>query len=144
MKAHIALVSRVTTAHLPGNIAPCGFFSLMMNLEDETALDGPSRQRARTKNRLFAAVHLEWLAVSRSMQGNGIGKFLLAHAITQFSRVAEIAGVPFMTVAAIDQRTCDFYAKLGFVPFGTTNIVSPRMLLPAQLAIQLARAGHQD
>ena len=128
----------MTTAHFPGNAVPTGFYSLMVILEDETALDGAARQRARSTNKLFAAVHLEWLAVAKPLHGNGIGRYLLASAIEQFALVATIAGIPFMTVASIDQRTCEFYEKLGFKRFCKPD-TSTRMLLPAQDALELTK-----
>lgn len=54
-------------------------------------------------------------AVDQTVQGQGIGKLLLAHALRQVSIVAQIIGVNFVVIHAKDQKAMMFYQRLGFI-----------------------------
>ena len=59
-------------------------------------------------------------AVDVTAQGQGIGKRLLAHALKQVSKVAQIIGVNFVVIHAKDQKAMAFYHRFGFISL-TTN-----------------------
>lgn len=59
-------------------------------------------------------------AVDETVQGQGIGKLLLAHALKQVSKVAQIIGVNFVVIHAKDQKAMEFYQRFGFISL-TTN-----------------------
>lgn len=54
-------------------------------------------------------------AVDQTAQGRGIGKVLLAHALKQVSKVAQIIGVNFVVIHAKDQKAMEFYQRFGFI-----------------------------
>jgi GNAT superfamily N-acetyltransferase len=54
------------------------------------------------------------LAVDRAMQGRGLGKHLLFHALENALRVSQKVGVFAVRVDAIDEVAKGFYAKSGF------------------------------
>ena len=54
-------------------------------------------------------------AVDQTAQGRGIGKVLLAHALKQVSKVAQIIGVNFIVIHAKDQKAMEFYQRFGFI-----------------------------
>lgn len=105
-------------------------------MQDERLLDGSQRQLFRSVSKVFPSINIDYLAVDRRVQGNGIGKFLLGSAIEAFHKAIMIFGVPVMTLVAVDERTCEFYSKLGFRRFGP-DVRQPRMLLPAQTVVDL-------
>lgn len=60
------------------------------------------------------AVLLARLAVDKSVQGRGLGAFLLSDAMRRALTVGEEAGVRLMLVHAIDENARAFYEKFGF------------------------------
>lgn len=56
------------------------------------------------------------LAVDRSVQGSGLGAFLLVDALRRIATVAEQIGIRAVEVDAIDEAARNFYLKYGFVP----------------------------
>ena len=54
-------------------------------------------------------------AVDQTAQGRGIGKVLLAHALKQVSKVAQIIGVNFIVIHAKDQKAMEFYQRFGSI-----------------------------
>jgi GNAT superfamily N-acetyltransferase len=58
-------------------------------------------------------------AVDETVQGQGIGKLLLAHALKQVSKVAQIIGVNFVVIHAKDKKAMEFYQRFGFISLTT-------------------------
>jgi len=54
------------------------------------------------------------LAVDRSMQGKGLGTFLLIDALRRVQQIAEHVGIRAVEVDAIDDSARRFYLKFGF------------------------------
>ncbi|ESK36613.1 hypothetical protein P256_02525 [Acinetobacter nectaris CIP 110549] len=54
-------------------------------------------------------------AVNLTAQGKGIGKYLLAHALRQVSKVSQLVGVNFVVIHAKDQKAAAFYQRFGFI-----------------------------
>ena len=67
----------------------------------------------------LACVVIGRFAVDQSVQGQGIGKLLLAHALRQVSKVAQIIGVNFVVIHAKDQKAKAFYQRFGFIALTT-------------------------
>jgi len=84
---------------------------------------------ARRLPRKIPGVRLGRLAVDRSMQGQGLGEFLLMDAINRAQRVLDHVGVHALFVDAKDDAAASFYQKYGFQAF-------PDM--PLQLVLVLA------
>ncbi|MFN3779311.1 MAG: GNAT family N-acetyltransferase [Brevundimonas aurantiaca] len=135
-KEHKALKSRVVTAHLKGNPAVAGLYSMRIRLESDTDIAGHGKV-FRTENGYFSAVQLCYLAVQRPLQGKGIlGPLLLTHAIREFGEVALRTGICALTLVAADERKAAFYRRMGFETYGKPCSM-PKMFYPAQSAIDL-------
>ena len=59
------------------------------------------------------------LAVDEKDQGQGLGEYLLMHALEAALKTADIIGVRCVVVDAIDDPAVRFYQKYGFVSFTT-------------------------
>ena len=56
------------------------------------------------------------LAVDQSVQGQGLGKILLMHALKRAIRVSTEMAIFAVRVDAIDEDSKKFYLKYGFIP----------------------------
>ncbi|MEM8677524.1 MAG: GNAT family N-acetyltransferase [Cyanobacteria bacterium P01_G01_bin.67] len=56
------------------------------------------------------------LAVDRTMQGKGLGKVLLMHALSRAVRISSEMGIFAVRVDAMDESAKNFYLKYGFIP----------------------------
>lgn len=61
-------------------------------------------------------IHLGRLAVDNAMQGLGLGRLLLFHALALAMTHAEAIGAHALTVDAIDHSATDFYLHHDFLP----------------------------
>ena len=68
------------------------------------------------------ALLLARLAVDQSVQGRGVGAFLLRDAMTRAIAVSEQAGVRLMLVHVIDDAARGFYEHFGFEPSPTDEM----------------------
>lgn len=80
------------------------------------------------------AVLLARLAVDVSVQGQGLGAFLLRDAMERALAVSEQAGIRLLLVHATDKSARDFYSHFGFEP-------SPTDPMNLQLIIKDIRAS---
>jgi GNAT superfamily N-acetyltransferase len=80
------------------------------------------------------AILLARLAVDRSVQGRGIGAFLLRDAMSRAVSVAEQMGVRLLLVHAVNDNAQRFYERFGFEP-------SPTDRMNLQLLIKDIRAA---
>lgn len=55
------------------------------------------------------------MAVDKNYQGFGLGFDLLAHALRQIKKTAELIGVAFVVVDAKDENAKLFYQNYGFI-----------------------------
>lgn len=60
----------------------------------------------------------------------------MGSVIDDFYEVAVRTGIFALTLVAIDQKTAEFYRKLGFIDFGPENLTQPNLLLPASTVIE--------
>ena len=56
------------------------------------------------------------LAVDKTLQGEGLGKTLLMHALSRAVRVSSEMAIFAVRVDAIDEKSKAFYRKYGFIP----------------------------
>lgn len=66
------------------------------------------------------AVLLGRLAVSKNLQGLGIGRSLLRHAIENARRASEITAAALLLTEPIDEAACRFYLACGFARVGNS------------------------
>lgn len=77
--------------------------------------DLPEAQRKRLPKYPVPVAHLGRLAVDRSVQGCGLGEFLLMDAFMRITAAADTIGIHAIEVVAIDESARRFYRRYGFV-----------------------------
>lgn len=78
--------------------------------------DAIERGRKGMPRHPIPAMLLARLAVDRTVQGKGIGAFLLRDAMTRALSVSEQAGMRLLLVHALDGDARGFYERFGFEP----------------------------
>jgi GNAT superfamily N-acetyltransferase len=107
-------VARVFVA-LSATGAVCGFYSLGASSFRRERL--PSGQAKRLPHYPVPAVLLGRLAVDASVQGKGLGAFLLMDALHRVLLASQTIAVHAMVVEARDDAAAAFYRKYGFISF---------------------------
>lgn len=98
-----------------------GYYALSATLVQTEGMPGKKLPRE------VSAVLLARLAVDEKNKGQGLGEYLLMHALEAAVRTADIIGVQCVVVDAIDDQAVRFYQKYGFVALTT----EPRRLVLA-------------
>jgi GNAT superfamily N-acetyltransferase len=104
-------LSRTFVAILPGDphrIA--GYYALAATSVETEGMSGKKLPRN------VSAVLLARLAVDKNKKGQGLGEYLLAHALDAVVSPAETVGIQCVVVDAIDDKAANFYKKYGFAP----------------------------
>lgn len=83
-------------------------------------------------DRGFYSVEILYFAVLSSLQRQGLGRDLIAHAVRTTVAVAGMVGVSGVSVAYTPESK-EFYQKMGFGAYGHN-----RMMLPIDTAFELA------
>jgi GNAT superfamily N-acetyltransferase len=105
-------ISRTFVALSPGETIVRGYYSLAAgSVEFQNLTD---QQRKRLPKYPVPVAHLGRLAVDRSVQGKGLGEFLLMDALCRIARVDRDLAVHAVEVVAIDASAKRFYLKYGF------------------------------
>ena len=76
----------------------------------------PDEYRGKLPKYPIPSLRIARLAVGKSIQGKGIGKWLLAQAFIKIIHVAEITGLYFIIVDA-KETSKSFYEHYGFIKF---------------------------
>lgn len=121
--------SRVTTIHAGDDDEILAFFSLKITLEEEALLVRGHPMRTWAMNRMFPALHLEYLAVAKAHQGQQLGTIVMGHVLDLYHGAVQSLGVPVLTLVPVDDRTLRFYERLGFHAYaehkGRRNMMLP-------------------
>lgn len=97
--------------------AVVGFYTLVVG---EVAFDGaPERLTKGIAHHPVPIMLLARLAVSASLQGQGIGQGLLKDAMLRTLQAADIAGIPAFAVHAKDDAARAFHERFDFMPSPT-------------------------
>lgn len=135
---HTKFRQRVTTVHFEGQAEIVAFYALSIKLEEERMLAPDDKQKWRSfnsSNRQFVCLNLDYLAVSKGRQKQGIGTVVLGRIIEEFAKIASMCGIELMTGSSLDQERFErFYGKLGFQTYGHA-VNQPQLFLPALSAI---------
>ncbi len=78
--------------------------------------DIPDEYRVKLPKYPIPSLRIARLAVSKDLQGKGIGKWLLTQAFIKIVHVAEITGLYFIIVDA-KETSKSFYEHYGFIKF---------------------------
>lgn len=62
------------------------------------------------------------LAINNQHQGQGVGRYLLAHALATIKRIAESIGIAVVVIDAKSQDVAQFYKKYGFFAASDTDL----------------------
>jgi GNAT superfamily N-acetyltransferase len=115
-------IARTYVATLPDDPRKVvGYYALSAFLMETEGMPG---KRLPDK---VSAVLLARLAVDRNQKGQGLGEYLLGHALDTVVATSEAIGVQCIVVDAIDDNAVRFYRKYGFVPITDTPL---RLFLP--------------
>lgn len=87
------------------------------------------------------AVLLARLAVDESVQGRGIGAFLLQDAMARALAVSEEAGVRLLLVHAVDENARRFYLHFGFGPSPTDEMNLQMVIKDIRASLDAAARG---
>jgi GNAT superfamily N-acetyltransferase len=106
--------SRTYVGVLPPAPRVLGYYTLSAGSFDLSVL--PEPQRRKLPRHPVPVAHLGRLAVDQTVQGQGLGAFLLLDALARCERLAEHIGLHAVEVQAIDEAARGFYLKYGFEP----------------------------
>jgi GNAT superfamily N-acetyltransferase len=110
-----------------------GYHALSVaSIEHSEATDRASRGMPKHP---IPAMLLARLAVDRSVQGRGLGAFLLKDAMTRAVSVADQAGVRLLLVHAVDDEARAFYERFGFEPSPTDPMNMQLLIKDIRLAL---------
>jgi GNAT superfamily N-acetyltransferase len=87
--------------------------------------ESPARIAKGLARHPIGVILLARLAIDRRAQGSGLGRVLLADALSRALAAAESIGARAILVHAIDDEAAAFYKKFGFEP----SPLAPRQLL---------------
>lgn len=102
-----------------------GFYCL--NIMSLAFADAPEELVKRLGRYPLSAILIGRFAVDKDYQGQGLGRYLLSHALNNIGKVAELAGVVLALVDPKDDKAAQFYQRLGFRPLLGS---APRMFIP--------------
>ena len=113
--------ARTYVIHRGGRVV--GYYSLAAGSvrKDES----PARIAKGLANHPVGVILLARLAVDRREQGAGVGKGLLADAVSRALQAAEVIGARAILVHALDDDAGAFYSKFGF----ERSPLDPRQLM---------------
>lgn len=112
---HKAYKTRVTVALYERRIV--GYYWLAVQSAAFSEFSKAARLQhefAHTDLDTMPCVYLGMIATDRNMQGRGIGKAMMVHAMGQTLAVADRVGAYALTLEAIDGETAKRYATWGF------------------------------
>ena len=106
-------IAKTFVAFSLGGSQIVGYYSCCAGVVEREDL--PADLRQSLPRYPIPAILIAKLAVDRSMQGRGLGKQLLFHALARAIDVSRIVGVYGVRVDAIDENAKEFYQKFGFL-----------------------------
>lgn len=112
-KHHRQNRTRVFCAHEEDGISTLGFYCLAFSSQSENNL-ADERFKSIYKGAGAPLVYLQYIAVVRSCQRNGLGTLLLVDALRRSLSVAQNVAFYGVGLRAINQDAARLYQKLGF------------------------------
>lgn len=125
-------LARTYVAVEPGETRALGYYAISNHRVSYDAL--PEEQAQGLPRIDVPVVLIGKLAVDRTMQGQGLGEFLLLDALSRANQIAQQIGVRAVEVDAINDSARKFYLKFGFIPL--LDDVH-HLFLPMQIVRQL-------
>jgi GNAT superfamily N-acetyltransferase len=106
-------LGRTYVAVRPGEKRVCGYYTLASGAVSFENL--PEKASKKLPRHPVPVVLLARLAIDQTVQGQGLGGWLLANALRRCLSLAGQLGVHAVEVDAIDEQAKAFYEKYGFV-----------------------------
>ena len=128
-------VSRVYVARERGSSKVLGYYTLSAASFGKKSL--PEKEAKRLPHYPVPAALLGRLAIDRTCQGQGLGKYLLFDALHRVLHAAETLAVYALVVDAKDGNARMFYERYGFLRFPDSPM---RLFIPIET---LRRATEQ-
>lgn len=125
-------LSRTFVATHSGAAEVLGYYALATHYVAPAAL--PDEQAKGLPPMDVPVALLGRLAVDRTVQGQGLGSYLLVDALRRVSRLADEIGIRAIEVDAIDDSAKAFYLKFGFCELMDD---SRHLFLPMQIVRKL-------
>jgi GNAT superfamily N-acetyltransferase len=104
--------ARTYVVHCSGRVV--GYYSLSAGSVRRE--DSPARVAKGLARHPIGVILLARLAVDRREQGAGLGKTLLADALSRALSAADAIGARAILVHALDEEAAEFYKRFGFEP----------------------------
>lgn len=128
-------------AFLTGRPDPVGFYALTLRREGLSRFDGtPAKFSPFYNEAVLITLHLHLLAVTSDVRGCGIGTILMGSVLHDFFTVADRAGVGFLTLTSLNQKSRHLYEKMGFQPYDLKSW-GDHLFIPASQVMQAAAAA---
>ena len=89
-----------------------GFYSLSTTQVHRA--ESPDQFKQFSAYQPIPAALIGRLAINEAHQGQGVGRYLLAHALTTIKRLADTIGIAVVVIDAKNSDVADFYKKFGF------------------------------
>lgn len=125
-------LARTYVAVRPGEVQVLGYYAISNHQVSYEAL--PDEQSKGLPVINVPVVLLGRLAVDKSVQGHGLGAYLLIDSLCRAEYVSRHVGVRAVEVHAIDEDARRFYLKYGFVSLRDDMY---HLFLPLQVVRQL-------
>jgi GNAT superfamily N-acetyltransferase len=100
--------------------------------------EATDRARKGMPRNPIPAMLLARLAVDKTVQGKGIGAFLLRDAMGRAVSVAEQAGIRLLLVHAVNEEALTFYEHFGFEPSPSDPMNLQLLIKDIRLALDAA------
>jgi hypothetical protein len=132
---HERFRSRVVTYHEDEDPNPRGVYSLKIVLESEKEVRKTLDVRRWVTYARFPALHLQYLGVCSNHKSQGLGSYILMDVLDKFCLLAEMTGVPVLTLQTLNPDLKEYYGARNFVEYGRNG----GMLISAETALKLVR-----
>ncbi len=137
-KSEARLEQRVTVATIDSSPNCVGYFALQLGSDTVPSL--PRDKLRHLQNHIaFPAVHLSYLAVDKTYQRQGLGRYLLMEVFEKVARISEHAGFYALTLQSVDSESTAFYKSLGFEEYSEGGS-QPKMLYPIENILEIVRS----
>ncbi|KNC11085.1 acetyltransferase [Klebsiella sp. RIT-PI-d] len=97
-----------------------GYYTLSGSCFEKVSLPSKSQQK-KVPYRNVPSITLGRLAVDKTLQGQGWGAALVAHAMKVILGASQAVGIHGMFVEALNENASAFYLSLGFIPLAGEN-----------------------
>ena len=135
LKDHSNLKMRTVIAREVDDLRVSGFYTLRLQTEKLSDLSGSSKINIFSPGGYVPVVRVCWVAVRNDVQRRGFGTVIMGSVPKDFHEIVLKTGLSFLTLSAINEKTTEFYARLGFQRYGSKSTY-PSMFLNAQAVIE--------